>query len=145
MPKNKLFYPLSSIFQDSKKTMNFFLLIFSFAFALAAYVFIFQKNLWTGIFHIPDSNPGLYSDSFFIFYFISATIIAAAISIFSKKISFWDFAIRFFLVFLLGQIILIYGIDKVICAKPKAICLSLNRLLPLTTPLYFLFASFLHE
>lgn len=127
-----------------KEKLDMFLLIFSFTFALAACIFIFHKSFWNKIFFVPPKNYGLYSDSFFILYFLFTVAVMTLILVFLKKASFLSMITRVFLVFLPGQLIFIYGLDKVICVtSKKASCLALNNFLPLTTPFYFLLAFFI--
>jgi hypothetical protein len=132
-------HAIKDFFKNKLNLASLFFMVLLFA---NSSLFILNRSVWIKVFRVSNS-PASFSDFFVFLYAVSFFLIAIFCATAFKKASFFEKIKKIFFIFTPSQLVLIWGIEHVICDTPKPICTSLNFLLPLITVVYVLTIAYL--
>jgi 4-amino-4-deoxy-L-arabinose transferase-like glycosyltransferase len=117
---------------------NAILLFISLILAVNSLFFVAQNIQKKSYLTIND-----HSSLFFLVYFIASVAFAGTIMFFSQKFELKKIIKKILWTYLATEIILLYGIEKILCSKDNFTCLALENLMPAVTVVYFILVGYL--
>lgn len=113
------------------------LLFFSLALGINSLVLVIQK---LGNFYISIND---YTKPIFLVYFIFSCLVFGTILFFNEKFNLLKFVEKIVLVYAPSEIILLYGMEKMLCFSTNKICVLINNFVPAFLAFYMILVGYL--